>query len=95
MAAAISFGRRGWPVNTAQLAALAIHPLDDSVAPSRRYEKFARKLARSTAKSLRSASAADADRIARTALATYRQAAIEQSQGHYNTRFDKALALEP
>ena len=94
MAAAFHFSQLGWPMATAQLAALAMHPLDDSVRPSRRYEKAVRKLARTTSRSFKGLSAAAADSAARSALATYKALAAEMGEAHYESRFDAALALE-
>ena len=93
LAVMMSAADRGWSPETAAIVAMALHPLDDSPVPSRRFEKTVRKLSRKNARSFRQASDSEAAASATSIVMQYRDLALEMNEPHYMTRFDKPLGL--
>lgn len=79
--------------DVAAKAALALHPLDDSPVPSRRFEKEVRKASRRLGKALRKMKGEphNAEEMVIQTLASYKQLAESHGESHYINRYDKAL----
>jgi hypothetical protein len=94
MAAWVYFtDERGCDSSVADRAALAMMPFEDYIAPSRAFEKGARKVARKFSKASRRASSpAEIDSLAREALRCMRELAVEHGDGYYARQYVEALS---
>jgi hypothetical protein len=68
-----------------------LHPLDDSPAPSRAYEKKLRKTSRQYARSVRDLHGEQVARLAREALKSYKALAQQMGEFYFINRIDRAM----